>query len=458
MDASAIVREVRAFCRARVDSARIDREARIDPELLTALADQGLFGLTVPEEFGGVGLPLAGVAEVIAELAAHDGSVGTCVGLHSGLATHALLHEGSPELRARYFPEVALGKRVLAFAATESSAGSDIGSVRTTLRREGSELRLRGGKCYVTNGGLAGLITVLAASPGLGGARAGHTLVLVDPRWPGVHRGVEERKLGLKGSSTISIELDDVVIPEDHVIGAPSMGLAYTHRALEWGRTLMAAGCLGTARGALAAADEHVRTRTQFGRTLIEFPLVRTSIAEMRGEICAIERTLARVTARDDLAMPSVIAKLLASEGASRVVDRAVQLFGGAGFIEDAGIARRFRDVRVTRIFEGANDVLRLHLGSEMLRVPPVELPEVAGVLEEVRRVCGLRAFRDQSLLVHLADATVAYFAAAACDQSGDLDRLASELQLERGRRALACAVRPSDSEREALVERVARA
>ncbi len=458
---ASILHEVRAFCRARVDAARIDREARIDHDLLAAIAEQGWFGLTVPEAHGGIGLSLSSATEVIAELAAHDGSLGTCVGLHSGLAMHALLHEASPALRERYLPAIAAGRRVLAFAATEPNAGSDIASVRTTLTREGDVYRLRGTKCYVTNGGIAGLVTVLARSPGLGGARAGHTLVLVDPRWPGVQRGVEEKKLGLKGSSTITIDLDDVVVPDDHVLGSVSKGLEHAHHALEWGRTFMAAGCLGAARYAVDAAAAHVATRAQFGRPLIEFPLVRLSIAEMRAEVRAIERTLALVCAHDDLAIPSTVVKLLASEGAFRVVDRALQLFGGAGFIEDTGIARRLRDVRVTRIFEGANDVLRLSLASAALAWPIDTLtathPELGATLSAVRRARGFRMFQDQVLQANLADAIVALFAATAlAREEDDVDKLARGIQLERAREALQRAAAPADPEREALVARVA--
>lgn len=458
---SSLLDEVRAFCRANIDSARIDREARIDGDLLAAIAAQGWFGLTTPEDFGGVGLSLASATAVIAELASHDASVGTCVGLHSGLGLHALLHSATPAVRARYLPEIAEGRRIVAFAATEPGAGSDISSVRTTLSREGSALRLRGTKCFVTNGGIAGLCTVLARSPGLGGARAGHTLVLVDPRWAGVRRGAEEKKLGLKGSSTITLDFDDVTIPDDHVLGEPGEGLTLAHRALGWGRTFMAAGCLGAARWAVSAVSAHVESRVQFGRPLIQFPLVRTAIAELRAEVRAIERTLALVCAHDDLALPSTVVKLLASEGAFRVVDRALQLFGGSGFIEDTGIARRLRDVRVTRIFEGANDVLRLHLACETLskpiaRLEDPELDELGRTLEDLRKKRGLRLFRDQALQFELADAIVGLFAATAlAHDSDDVSVFARRIQLDRAREALRRAGAPTDPEREALIARI---
>ncbi|MBI2395350.1 MAG: acyl-CoA dehydrogenase family protein [Deltaproteobacteria bacterium] len=473
-----ILREVRGFCGEHVDPARIDREGRLGGDLLAAIARQGWFGLTVPEEHGGVGLSLSAATQVVAELAGHDGSVGTCVGLHSGLAMHALLHLATPELQARYLPEIAEGRRICAFAATEPGAGSDIASVKTTLSEASGKLRLSGTKCYVTNGAMAGLVTVLARSPGLGGAKAGHTLVAVDPRWPGVQRGPEEHKLGLKGSSTLTIDFDDVEIPADHVLGEPSQGLVHAHRALGWGRTFMAAGCLGATRAAYEDVKAHVETRQQFGRPLARFPLVRASLAEMRAEIFAIERVLDSVCApsgdaaaptHEEIGLPSTIVKILASEGAWRVIDRAVQLMGGAGFIEDAGMSRRLRNVRVTRIFEGANDVLRLRLASDALAWKVAEVRDLAvradidaavssflDTLEEVRKTWGFRLFERQGLQVHLADAIVALYAAVASRGDDDLSRFAVHEQLRRANEAIARARAPVDKELDALVARLA--
>lgn len=464
-----ILREVRAFCAENVDSARIDRDGRIGGDLLAAIAAQGWFGLTVPEEHGGAGLSLLSATQVVAELAGHDGSVGTCVGLHSGLALHGLLHRGSDALRARYLPSIAEGKRLCAFAATEPGAGSDIASVKTTLTERDGKLRLSGSKCYVTNGGLAGLVTVLARSPGLGGAKAGHTLVAVDPKWPGVVRGAEEHKLGLKGSSTITIDFEDVEIPGDHVLGEPSQGLLHAHAALGWGRTFMAAGCLGSARAAYASVKQHVETRKQFGRPLARFPLVKASLAEMRAEIFAIERVLERVCTSDEIALPSTVLKILGSEGSWRIVDRAVQLMGGAGFIEDAGMARRLRDVRVTRIFEGANDVLRLSLASDALAWKTAPLRELSfepriderlgaflDTLDQVKKTWGFRLFERQALQVHLADAIVSLYAAIASRGEGDLAEMAVRMHLRRVDEALAHAKEPVDRELDALIDRLA--
>ena len=317
--------------------------------------------------------------------------------------------------------------------------------MQTTLREENGELRLSGSKCYVTNGGIAGLLTTAAKSPGMGGARAGYALVVLDPAWPGIIRQAEEKKLGLKGSSTISIDYEDVVVPRDHVVGDLSLGLEYAHRALTWGRTFMAAGCLGPARAALAQTEEHVRTRVQFGRPLVRFPLVRHQLAGAVADVYAMESIIRLVCHgfdRElfDIALPSAAAKVLASERAWAVVDLCLQLLGGIGYIEEANMARRLRDLRVTRIFEGTNDVLRLHLASATLgwaasplegcpRLGAIVPPPVAGlaaradrmlgeVLETVaavRKRHGFRLFERQVLQSHLADALIEALAAVAC-------------------------------------------
>lgn len=484
-----ILNEVRAFCAEHVDGARIDHDGRLGSDLLGEVAARGWFGLTVPTDFGGAGLSLAGATRVVSELAAHNGSLGTCVGLHSGLALHALLHLGDPKVQARILPEVALGKRIAAFAATEPGAGSDISAVRTTLSEVDGKLLLDGSKCYVTNGGLCSVLTVLARSPGLGGARAGHTLVLVDPRGPGVTRSREENKMGLKGSSTVTIDFEAVEVPRDHVLGELSKGLDHAHQALCWGRTFMAAGCLGSARAAVHDVIEHTRQREQFGRPLARFPLVAESIARIRAEVYAMEATLRLVCALADSGagdpmIPSSIVKVLASEGAWNVVDRSLQLMGGTGYIEDAGMARRLRDVRVTRIFEGANDVLRVSLASAALAWPVAKLDglSVAGrapagleqqakdwdasfaklvsAMRTLKKAWGFRLFEQQAIAAALADGIIALFAALAvlervgAEAPSELGvaRLALSQLLERAESSLLVAVTPRDPALEQLL------
>ena len=465
-----ILNEVRTFCGTHVDGTRIDSERALGADLLSGVGERGWFGLTVPTRFGGSGLSVGGATRVISELAASNGSLGTCVGLHSGLAMHALLHIGTPAAQERFLPELALGKRIAAFAATEPNAGSDISAVRTRLSEKNGKLRLDGSKCYVTNGGICGALTVLSQSPGLGGARAGHTLVLVDPRTPGVTVCREENKLGLKGSSTVAIVFEGVEIPYDQVLGELSKGLDYAHQALSWGRTFMAAGCIGSARAAVLDVVEHTRQRQQFGRALIAFPLVRESIARARAEVYAMESTLRLVcmladSGHDEPLVASTMLKVLASEGAWGVVDRALQLMGGTGYMEDACMARRLRDVRVTRIFEGANDVLRMSLAASALTWPVAQfdelcrdafhLPEersaearawqhtcthLASTINALKKLWGVRLFEQQIIAADLADGIIFTFSALAvlermrAEADGDLAvaRLALAIQLER--------------------------
>jgi len=439
-----LLRVVRRFCAAHVDGAAIDARGLLGAELLSEIGGLGWFGFTIPGEYGGAGLSVKAATRVVTELAAANGSLGTCVGLHSGLALYSLLHYGNADLKQRYLPEVAAGERIASFAATEPSAGSDLTGMRTTLSERDGKLWLNGSKCYVTNGGFCGIVTVVARSPGLGGARAGHTMVAVDPSWVGVHRQGEEKKLGLKGSSTLTFDFDEVEIPADHIIGQASQGMDHAHQALTWGRTFMAAGCLGSAQAALRAARVHTAERVQFGRPLAEFPLVRAQTAAALADTYASESVIRLVCDLDevkqgDIGLDSAIAKIYGSESAWDVVDRCLQLMGGTGYIEGAGMARRLRDVRVTRIFEGANDVLRLHLASAVLRWPSEELEglpaltpqvvpslqpaaarfdvvagELGATLLEIRKRLAFRLFQRQEVQVLMADAIIAVYAMLA--------------------------------------------
>ena len=432
-----ICSQARRYCSKHVDSGAIDARGALGAELLDDARRLGWFGLTIPEVYGGAGLSMKGAARVVVELTAGNGSLGTCVGLHSGLALYCLIHLANPALRERYLPEVAAGLRIASFAATEPSAGSDLTAMRTTLREQDGRLLLSGSKCYVTNGGICGLVTVVAKSPGLGGARAGHTAVAVDPAWPGVTRQREEKKLGLKGSSTLTIDFDDVQVPHDHILGEPSKGMEHAHRALTWGRTFMAAGCLGAAQAALCEARAHTAERVQFGKPLAQLPLVRQQTVVALADVFASETVIRLVCDLEDrlaadIALPSTVAKIYGSEASWNVVDRSLQLMGGTGYMEEAGVARRLRDVRVTRIFEGANDVLRLHLGSsvlsfksdELIRLPALSchvptaiaphaarfdevMAELGGRLSDIRAKYAYRLFSQQSLQSKMADAMV---------------------------------------------------
>ncbi|MBI3180108.1 MAG: acyl-CoA dehydrogenase, partial [Deltaproteobacteria bacterium] len=253
------------------------------------------------------------------------------IGLHSGLGTRPLVELGDPDLARKILPEIAAGSRVAAFAATEAEAGSDLTGIRTTGTLVGAGIRLDGEKSYVTNGGFAGCFTVLARTPGLGGARA-HSLVFVPRETPGVSVGPEEEKLGIRGSSTVTVTFDGALVQRSMILGEPGKGVEQAHAALAWGRTLMAAGCVGTARKALELALSHVTTRRQFNRPVGEFGASRAHVARMASRLYAAEtlvrwvgQALADGQAIDEL---SLFAKVLGSESSFEICDRALQLHG----------------------------------------------------------------------------------------------------------------------------------
>lgn len=391
------------FARERVDALGIDAAGSIPAAILTDLAELGVFGLPIPTEYGGAGVSLAGVCAVVERLARHDRSIAVSCGLHMGLGTRGLVAFGAPSLKDRFLPELASGKRIGAFATTEPSAGSDLGGIRTRARPAGARLRVDGEKIYVTNGGFAGLVTLTVSTPDLGGARRGHSLIVLEPDAPGVEVGPEEDKLGLRGSSTVSLRFDGVEVEPTQVVGEPGAGMRQLTHVLTWGRTIMAAGCVGAARAALARAEDHVRTRHQFGKPLAAQPVVKAQLTEMASSLLAAEAIVTRAAETDeaDRLRLSLAAKVFASEASGRITDRAVQLFGGLGFIEETGIPLLLRDVRITRIFEGANDVLLTHLGA-IETADPFAAPREAWSVEtrlaelsaEIRSQHGLQILR----------------------------------------------------------------
>lgn len=423
---------VRRFAQGLPGALERDRAGVLPAALLAEARELGLFGLAVPELHGGAGLALGDVAALVAELARVDRSLATTVGLHNGLGSHPLIEAAAPALAERYLPELATGARIASFGATEPGAGSDLSAIRATVCTDGGSLALTGEKAYVTNAGLAGVFTVLARVPDLAGG-LGSALVVVPSETPGLSLGPEERKLGLRASSTRSVFFDRAPVPLGHVIGGPGRGMTDAHRALEHGRTLMSAGCLGTARAALERSIEHAGTRKQFRRTLRTFGAVRAHLAHMTVAVVAIEAMLDLVGEDESRGVPidhtSAALKVLASELACDACDRAIQLHGALGYVEDAGIALLFRDARITRIFEGANDVLLVRLGTSLLSgqalcatarhlrggelAPHAERLDVA--VARSRGVHGVGAVSHQRLVVSLARSDVWLRAADAC-------------------------------------------
>jgi alkylation response protein AidB-like acyl-CoA dehydrogenase len=428
------------FLRTKVDGYAIDRDGAVPDSVRSGLARLGLFGMTIPTEYGGAGLSLGAACRVVAEVARVDRSLAVMVGLHVGLGTRGIVELGSPSLQARWLPRLAAGDCIASFGATEPGAGSALASVQTIGRHSDGDIVIDGEKSYVTNGGLAALFTLLVRTPGLGGDR-GYSLVCVPADAAGLSRSGEEDKLGIRGSSTVTVSLQGVRVGADHVLGIGGQGLVHAQGLLAWGRTLMSAGCVGAARGALDATLSHVRQRRQFGSPIGEFGSARAHVAWMASRVHAMEALVRHVadaeSAGEVIDIDSMLAKVFCSEGAFEVCDRAVQLHGALGFLESTGVPRILRDTRVTRIFEGANDVLLLRIGAALLGEPPREGPGrrrgfsagagaevqqledldrwLAHAVDEIRERWGVAAVRHQVLLQRLARAAMCARAARAC-------------------------------------------
>ena len=386
----AIADGVQRWAEARVRPLELDHAHRMDPTLLRDMAEMGLFGLVLPEAYGGSGLGLAAAATVIERLARHDRSVATTLGLHLGLGTRGLVRWGTAEQHERLLPGLAAGTTLAAFATTEPDAGSDLTALRTTIEAHPDGVSVRGNKIYVTNGGLATLFTISGRSPGLGGARKGQSLLLLQKGDQGLEVGAEEGKLGLRASSTTTLNLDDMVVPADRVLGTPGTGADMLRHILAWGRTVMAAGCVGTATSAWMKTRLHTGERVQFGKPLDKLAVVREQLADMAAWIFAARALVDQTTAdEENLEVSSLSAKVFASECSGEVCDLAIQLHGGAGYIEETGIPLLLRDTRITRIFEGANDVLRIHRGlfSVVAEAPAADAGPASPATLAARRV-----------------------------------------------------------------------
>lgn len=418
-----------SFLAARVDPLAIDAAGAIPPAHLDELARLGALSVSLPASHGGAELGLVGATAVVDVIARRDRALATTVGLHLGLGTRALVTHGTAAQHDRWLPSLATGERIAAFSATEPAAGSDLSKIATRITPTATgRLRVDGQKIFVTNGGLAGLFTVAAASPGLGEASAGQSLIVLERSDAGLTIGPEEHKLGLRGSSTTPLFLDAVAVPADRLLGPPGHGQELIGEVLAWGRTIMAAGCAGTAHAALDLARAHVRERKQFGRALAHQPVVRAQLAEMGADLFTMRALIAHTAAleadRAALERASLVTKVIASDLDWQICDRALQLLGGMGYIEHSGAPLLLRDARITRIFEGANDVLLTRLGlleaqhpktpSETGTTADAIQQEVHGVVAFLRDALGLSLFRKHAELHWLGRLVAARDAALA--------------------------------------------
>ncbi|MBV9949673.1 MAG: acyl-CoA dehydrogenase family protein [Myxococcales bacterium] len=387
--------ELRRFFDRHVDSAHIDREARIPAEVLQGLRELGLFGLLVPASHGGKGLSTTGYARVYQEVAGLDASIAATLAAHESLGAKAVLLFGSAALRDRYLPPLARGEMLAAFALSEPGAGSDAGAIQTRADRRGDGYVLRGSKIWVTNGGLADLFAVFArTSPNEEGVKPRITAFLVERAW-GVRSGTNEPKLGVRGSSTTELYLDGVHVPATHVLGEAGRGFGVAMRVLDGARLALAAGCVGMCKRLLRLSVERCRNRRAFGRPIGEFGLIKDKVVSMMSETWALESMTYLTTGMVDAgvadhSVESAICKVFGSEACWRVANEALQIAAGSGYRASLPVERLLRDARVNMVFEGTNEILRAFIALSGMHGAGRELADVARAMREPIKGFGL--------------------------------------------------------------------
>ncbi|HUF89366.1 MAG TPA: acyl-CoA dehydrogenase family protein [Gemmatimonadota bacterium] len=400
---------LRRFGRERVDSRAIDEEARIPPEVLEGLAELGIFGIIVPEEYDGFGASSTFYAKAFEALATIDGAIVVTVGAHESIGLKGILQFGTEEQKRRFLPPLARGEQIAAFALTEPTSGSDAASIRTraTWSEERGAWILDGTKIWITNGGIAEVFTVFAQTAvERGGETVDRITAFIVPRsLPGVTSGPEERKLGIRGSSTTEVHFEDVVVPPDLVLGEVGGGFKVAMEVLNSGRLGLAAGCVGGMKLLLSEATRNALEREQFGRSISEFELIRKKLAGMALEIYGIESMVYLTTGMvdrgsEDYSLESAICKVRASEAGWRVVNEALQIAGGMGYMKEYPFERYLRDARINLIFEGTNEILRLYTALSGLEAPGEHLKAVARALKDPIKQLGLLTdyARDRAL------------------------------------------------------------
>ena len=367
-----LIDTVRRFVaeRLRPIEAKVAEDDAVPPEIVEEMKGLGLFGLSIPEEFGGLGLNMEEECLVGIELGRASPAFRSAFGTNVGIGSQGLVMAGSPEQKAAWLPKIASGEIITSFALTEPDVGSDSGAVKTKAVRDGDVYRLTGTKRFITNADKADLFTVMART-GEAGAR-GVSAFLVPRDLPGLSIGEPEKKMGQKGAKVADVIFDDVPVPAANRLGEEGEGFKIAMRVLDRGRLHIAAVCIGVAERLIADSVAYASDRKQFGKAISEHQLIQGMIADAKTEALAaralVLETAAAKDAGKDVVMESAAAKYFASEMVGRVADRAVQIFGGAGYIADYGIERLYRDVRLFRIYEGTSQIQQIIIARETIK------------------------------------------------------------------------------------------
>jgi acyl-CoA dehydrogenase len=358
--------------RLRPLEAQVAEQDLVPPEVVEEMKGLGLFGLSIPEAYGGLDLSMEDECLVAVELGRTSPAFRSTFGTNVGIGSQGLVMFGTEAQKQKYLPGMASGEIITSFALTEPEAGSDSANVQTRAIRDGDHYVLNGSKRFITNANKADLFTVMARSdpskPGAGGVSA----FLVERNLPGLSVGKPEKKMGQQGAHICDVIFDNVRVPAENRLGREGEGFKVAMQVLDRGRLHISAVCVGVAERLLADCVAYAAERKQFGQPIAQFQLIQGMLADSKTEALAA-RALTLETARkrdigQSVTLEAAAAKYFASEMVGRVADRAVQIFGGAGYVADHGIERFYRDVRIFRIYEGTSQIQQVVIARETLK------------------------------------------------------------------------------------------
>src|ERR1043165_2715110 len=361
------VAELQKYAHDHIDAAAIDRNADIPRDVIDGLAGLGVLGMTAPAEFGGRGFSQLGYTKILQVIGGHCSSTAVFVNAHHSIGVRALLLFGTRAQQEKWLPDLISGKKLGAFALTETDAGSDAANVQTTATpsADGKTWILNGSKRYITNGAIAQVLTVMARTPVAGSNETKVTAFLVTPDMPGFEV-VEARmeKCGIRGTATARLKFTNMPVPSENVLGPIGKGLRIALTVLDFGRTTFGASCSGVAKACLKASIKHANSRVQFKETLGEFELVKKKIAFMAANAFAMEATTTQCAAfidrgAEDYMLETAMLKVWSTEALWTIVNDTLQIYGGQGYFTQDPFERMMRDARINMIGEGANDVLK---------------------------------------------------------------------------------------------------
>ena len=382
-----------------IDAARFDEEETVSEEVISEFADAGILGMTIPKRYGGLELSATGYARVFERISAVDPSLAVLVGVHCGLGSKAIVLYGTDAQKERYLPVLARGETLAAYALTEPETGSDAQNIKTLakLSPDGSRWIVNGHKIWIGNAHRAGVIATFAQTPI---ERRGETIMrstafIVTPDMPGFKILGTVRKLGIRGSTQAELLYENMEVPVDHVLGAVGKGFTVAVHVLNAGRLTLAAGCTSGVKKMVTEMARYAEERVQFGHPLAHFEITQRKLARFAADAYAADAMLGVLSALADdsdadFSLEAACAKVFASELIWEAADEMVQIAGGRGFVKPYPYERLLRDSRINRIFEGANEVLRLFIALNGIQGPAESLKEVGTALRRPLRNLGL--------------------------------------------------------------------